>query len=150
MRKWHKIFSKGPVTIESEAAMVALGESLAAELEAGDVLGLVGDLGAGKTHLIRGILRGLGDPGSTSSPTFSLVHEHPGGRLPAAHFDLYRMKTPDEALGIGWDEYLQSGSVLLVEWADRFDGALMPEDTLWLVLQHGDREGTRSVELAGG
>ena len=149
MKKWHKIFSEGPLTITSEQDMIALGEAMAAELEAGDVLGFVGDLGAGKTHLIQGILRGLGDPESTSSPTFSLVHEHPGGRLPAAHFDLYRMKSAEEALGIGWDEYLQSSSVLLVEWADRFDGALMPEDTLWLLLRHGGSEGTRSVAFHG-
>ncbi len=147
MKKWHKIFKDGACRIESEAAMVALGEALADELEAGDVLGFVGELGAGKTHLIEGILRGLGDPNSSGSPTFALVHEHPGGRMPAAHFDLYRMKSADEALGIGWDEYLQSGSVLLVEWADRFDGALMPEDTHWFVLRHGAQEGTRSVEL---
>ncbi len=150
MKKWHKIFKNAPLSIDCEAAMVALGEALADELEAGDVLGLVGDLGAGKTHLVRGILRGLGAPENSSSPTFALVHEHPGGRLAAAHFDLYRMKSAEEALGIGWDEYLESGSVLLVEWADKFDGALMPEDTLWLVLRHGAAAGERSVELVGG
>ncbi len=126
--------------------MMALGERLAAGLEAGDVVGFVGDLGAGKTHLIAGILRGLGEGAAVTSPTFSLVHEHMGGRLPVAHFDLYRMKDAQEAIGIGWDEYLQSGSVLLVEWADRFDGALMPEDTLWLVLRHVDAS-TRTVEV---
>ncbi len=145
MTKWHKIFKEGPLTVSSEAEMLALGEELAAGLEAGDVVGFVGDLGAGKTHLIAGMLRGLGEPDAVTSPTFSLVHEHGGGRLPVAHFDLYRMRDEQEAIGIGWDEYLQSGSVLLVEWADRFDGTLMPDDTQWLVLRHcGSSE--RSVE----
>ena len=126
--------------------MVALGREIAATLGGGEVIGLVGDLGAGKTHLVRGILEGLGAGNPAASPTFSLVHEHSDGRLPVAHFDFYRMKSADEALGMGWDEYLDSGSVLLVEWADRFDGALMPEDTRWLVLQHVSAT-ERSVEL---
>ncbi len=148
MAKWHKIFENGPVRVSSEAETLALGERLAAELEPGDVVGLVGELGAGKTHLVAGMLRGLGAHAPATSPTFSLVHEHSGGRLPAAHFDFYRMKSPEDALGIGWDEYLASGSVLLVEWADRFDGALMPADALWLVLRHAG-EAVREVSLAG-
>ena len=116
--------------------MVALGRRIGAELQGGEVLGFVGDLGAGKTHLIQGILEGLGASDPAASPTFSLVHEHVDGRCPAAHFDFYRMKTPDEAFGMGWDEYLAGGSILLVEWADRFDGSLMPPDTRWFALRH--------------
>lgn len=142
----HKIFKNGAVKVSSEAEMVSLGRELAGCLQGGEVLGLVGDLGAGKTHLVRGILEGLGAGDPAASPTFSLVHEHNDGRLPAAHFDFYRMKSVDEALGMGWDEYLAGGAVLLVEWADRFDGALMPEDTRWLVLQHVCAT-ERSVEL---
>lgn len=142
----HKIFNGGEVLVSSAGEMVALGREIAATLVGGEVLGLVGDLGAGKTHLVRGILEGLGAGNPAASPTFSLVHEHSDGRLPVAHFDFYRMKSADEALGMGWDEYLDSGSVLLVEWADRFDGALMPEDTRWLVLQHVSAT-ERSVEL---
>lgn len=131
-----KIFKDGAILVQSEADMLELGRSIAASLQGGEVLGLVGDLGAGKTHLVQGILAGLGASDPAASPTFSLVHEHTDGRLPAAHFDFYRMKSEDEALGMGWDEYLSSGRVLLVEWADRFDGALMPDSTLWLVLRH--------------
>ena len=144
----HKIFKNSPVLVRSVAEMVALGREIGAALRGGEVLGLVGDLGAGKTHLTRGVLEALGAGNPAASPTFSLVHEHTDGRVPAAHFDFYRMKSPDEALGMGWDEYLASGSVLLVEWADRFDGALMPPDTHWLVLRHVDAS-TRSVTLAG-
>ena len=127
--------------------MVMLGRRIAECLQGGEVLGLVGDLGAGKTHLVRGILEGLGAGDPAASPTFSLVHEHNDGRVPAAHFDFYRMKSTDEALGMGWDEYLAGGAVLLVEWADRFDGALMPADTRWLVLRHVSAT-ERSVSLA--
>ena len=143
----HKIFKDGAISVKSESEMVALGREIAEVLCGGEVLGLVGDLGAGKTHLVRGILEGLGAGNPAASPTFSLVHEHNDGRVPVAHFDFYRMKSADEALGMGWDEYLNSGSVLLVEWADRFDGALMPEDTQWLVLRHVSAT-ERSVMLA--
>lgn len=143
----HKIFKNGEVQVRSEGEMVALGREIAAVLSGGEVLGLVGDLGAGKTHLVRGILEGLGASEPAASPTFSLVHEHNDGRVPVAHFDFYRMKSEDEALGMGWDEYLTGGSVLLVEWADRFDGSLMPEDTRWLVLRHVSAT-ERSVSLA--
>ncbi|MBQ3218547.1 MAG: tRNA (adenosine(37)-N6)-threonylcarbamoyltransferase complex ATPase subunit type 1 TsaE [Akkermansia sp.] len=146
MQFMHKIFENGPVLVNSEGEMVSLGQKIAAALRGGEVLGLVGDLGAGKTHLVRGILEGLGAGDPAASPTFSLVHEHNDGRLPAAHFDFYRMKSADEALGMGWDEYLAGGAVLLVEWADRFDGALMPEDTLWLLLRH-ESPAQRSVKL---
>ena len=146
MKNLQKIFKNSSIEVTSEAEMVALGRSLAAELEAGQVFGLVGDLGAGKTHLVQGILEGLGAGNPAASPTFSLVHEHDDGALPVAHFDFYRMKSPQEAIGIGWDEYLTSGRILLVEWADRFDGELMPADTRWLVLRHSG-ENTRTVTL---
>lgn len=148
MKNLQKIFKNSSIEVTSEAEMVALGRSLAAELEAGQVFGLVGDLGAGKTHLVQGILEGLGAGNPAASPTFSLVHEHDDGALPVAHFDFYRMKSPQEAIGIGWDEYLTSGRILLVEWADRFDGELMPAETRWLVLRHTG-ENTRTVTLVG-
>ena len=147
MKKWQKIFKGGEILIKSAEEMRGLGREIAAGLEGGEVVGLVGDLGAGKTHLVQGILQGLGASNPAASPTFSLVHEHADGRVPVAHFDFYRMKSPEEAWGMGWDEYLESGSVLLVEWADRFDGSLMPEDTQWLVLTHAG-ENARRVRLS--
>lgn len=124
--------------------MRELGRRLAVCLEPGDALGLVGDLGAGKTRLVQGILEGLGASQPALSPTFSLVHEHTDARIPTAHFDFYRMSSPDEALGLGWDEYLESGRILLVEWADKFDGALMPTHTIWMNITRED-ENTRVV-----
>lgn len=147
MKNWQKIFKDGEILVKSAEEMRALGQEMAGGLEGGEVVGLVGDLGAGKTHLVQGILQGLGASDPAASPTFSLVHEHADGRVPVAHFDFYRMKAPEEAWGMGWDEYLESGSVLLVEWADRFDGSLMPEDTLWLVLTHAG-ESARCVRLS--
>ena len=148
MRNIEKFFLSGEVTIHSADEMRLIGAQLADCLEPADVLGLVGDLGAGKTHLIQGILQGLGASDVGASPTFALVHEHGDGRIPVAHFDFYRMNTPAEAQGMGWDEYLCSDFALLVEWADRFDGELMPEDTRWLRLKHTG-EGTRNLMLAG-
>ncbi len=115
-----------------------LGVRLAEYLESYDVIGLVGELGAGKTHLVQGILRGLGSSEHALSPTFSLVHEYEGIELSLAHFDFYRMQHPSEALSLGWQDYLHSSRVLIVEWADKFDGSLMPRDTLWIVIKYND------------
>lgn len=136
MKKMQKIFISGGLEVHSEQEMMALGRRMAAALDGGEILGLVGNLGAGKTHLVQGILEGLGVEERGASPTFELVHEHREGRLPVAHFDFYRLQAPEEALHMGWDEYLSGGAVLLVEWADRFDGMLMPPDTQWIVLEY--------------
>ncbi|MCD8064390.1 MAG: tRNA (adenosine(37)-N6)-threonylcarbamoyltransferase complex ATPase subunit type 1 TsaE [Akkermansia sp.] len=112
----------------------------------GEVLGVVGELGAGKTHLTQGIMEGLGSSDAAASPTFSLVHEHADGRLRACHFDFYRLKDESELLGIGWDEYLDGDAVLIVEWANLFPDAL-PEGTSWLLLEH-EGECLRRVSLA--
>ena len=148
MKNLHKFFQNAPLSVDSEEEMRALGRRLAELLEPGDALGLVGDLGAGKTRLAQGLLEGLGASQPGLSPTFSLVHEHADARIPTAHFDFYRMSAPEEALGLGWDDYLCSGSVLLVEWADRFEGALMPRETIWLCIERTG-ESTRRLRLSG-
>lgn len=117
--------------VRNEAEMEALGEELAAGMAAGGVLALVGGLGAGKTRLVKGLARAIGHPGEVTSPTFSLVHEYRGGRLPVFHFDLYRLKSAEELLGIGWDEFLEEGGIVVAEWADLFP-ELLPPETCWL------------------
>lgn len=102
MSEWYKIFKNGPVLTHSPEEMRELGRQIGKILMPGEVLGVVGELGAGKTHLTQGIMEGLGSSDAAASPTFSLVHEHADGRLRACHFDFYRLKDESELLGIGW------------------------------------------------
>ena len=115
-------------------ATVAAGVAMAADLCPGDVIALTGGLGAGKTHLSKGIVHGLGSTAEVTSPTFSLVHEFRDGRLPVFHFDFYRMRSETEVLAIGWDDFLDSGGVCIVEWADLFP-ALLPAHSHWYALE---------------
>ena len=130
------------IILPDAEATVAAGREFAAALRAGDVLGLCGDLGAGKTHFVKGLCSGLGAAAEVTSPTFTLIHEYRGGRLPLFHFDLYRLEAEDDLLRIGFDEYLDAGGVLALEWADKFP-ALLPPNTRWLRFIHradGGRE----------
>ncbi len=127
-------------TLASIEDTLAFGRQLAAELEEGAVVALVGDLGAGKTHLVKGVVEGLGSAAEVTSPTFTLVHEYRDGRLPVYHFDFYRIDDPNELLGIGWDEYLDGGGVVLVEWADKFPD-LLPGETQWWSLRVSSEQG---------
>ncbi len=106
------------------------GHALAAELTTGTVVALVGGLGAGKTHAVKGIVAGLGSSAEVNSPTFTLVHEYSDGRIPAFHFDFYRLEDPREVLQIGWDDYLDANGLVLVEWADKFPD-LIPIHARW-------------------
>ena len=124
-------------------ATIALGREFAAKLAPGDVLALCGDLGAGKTHFVKGLAAGLGATTEATSPTFTLIHEYRDSRLPLFHFDLYRLETEDELLRIGFDDYLDAGGVLAIEWADKFP-ALMPPHTRWLRFSHRD-DGAREL-----
>jgi tRNA threonylcarbamoyladenosine biosynthesis protein TsaE len=125
-------------------ATLAWGHALAAELRPGDVIALCGPLGAGKTHVTKGLLHGLGSAAEVTSPTFTLVHEYRDGRLPVFHFDLYRMERAEEVLAIGWDDYLDEPGVVIVEWADLFP-ELLPEHTRWYRLAMAE-DGGRVIE----
>lgn len=133
------------ITTRSPEETFELGRDLAASLKKGDVLALTGDLGAGKTHLVKGIAAGLGIAQEATSPTFTLIHEYAGGRLRLFHIDLYRLETADEALGIGLDEYLGGNGVTIIEWADKFP-ELLPADTRWVRIRalEGD---LREIEI---
>jgi tRNA threonylcarbamoyladenosine biosynthesis protein TsaE len=99
----------------------ALSEQWGREARAGWVIGLSGELGAGKTQLVKGLARGLGCPGRVHSPTFALVNTYAGGRLPLVHLDLYRLETVQQIVGAGLEEYLQDPSgVTVIEWAERW------------------------------
>ena len=102
----------------------ALGQALAQRLRPGDVLAYYGDLGAGKTAFTRGVAAGLGIPDRVTSPTFTIVNEYEGGRLPLFHFDMYRLGSADELFDIGWEDYLSRGGVCAVEWSENVEEAL--------------------------
>jgi len=123
---------------------LAWGKALAAKLKPGDALAFVGTLGAGKTHAVKGVVAGLGADADVSSPTFTLVHEYEGGTLPIFHFDFYRLDSSGEVIGIGWDDYLDAGGVVVVEWADRFPD-LFPPHTQWYQFTIQE-DGARKVE----
>ena len=123
-------------TISREPAdTLAFARRVAADLKRGDVLALRGDLGAGKTQFVKGLAAGLGYTGEVTSPTFTLIHEYLGGRLPLYHFDFYRLETEEEAVRIGLDEYLESDGVCVIEWADKFP-VLLVRQTRWFDFEY--------------
>ena len=135
---------------KNAAETVALGGRLVKEAVPGAVWALAGDLGAGKTHFVKGLAEGLGVAAAATSPTFTLVHEYTGGRLPLYHFDFYRLESSGEALELGLDEYFEGDGLTVIEWADKFP-ALLPARTVWFYFQlsaDGDERIIRR-EIAG-
>ena len=133
-------------SLNSPDETLAWGRALAQSVRAGDVIALTGNLGAGKTQAVRGIVEGLGAGAGVSSPTFALVHEYGGGRLAAFHFDFYRMDSAREVMDIGWDDYLDAGGVVIVEWADKFP-QIIPPHARWFRFTHEDETSRRVEEL---
>ena len=121
-------------TSNSVAETIAFARQWAQSLGPNDVVALAGDLGAGKTHFVKGLLEGLESADVVTSPTFTLMHEYRGGRRPVFHFDFYRLNQLAEIAEIGFDDYLDEGGVAVIEWADRFPQAL-PERTRWLRIE---------------
>jgi tRNA threonylcarbamoyladenosine biosynthesis protein TsaE len=103
----------------SPAETQALGEEWGRQAQRRLVIGLCGDLGAGKTQLVKGLARGLGITTRVHSPTFALVNVYPGGRLPLFHLDLYRLETPAQIVAAGLEEYLDPAGVAVIEWAEK-------------------------------
>ena len=110
----------------SPAETETLGESWGRAAERGLVIGLSGDLGAGKTQLVKGLARGLGITSRVHSPTFTLVNEYTGGRLKLFHLDLYRLETREQIITAGLEEYLQPDGVAVIEWSERWFGNEQP------------------------
>jgi tRNA threonylcarbamoyladenosine biosynthesis protein TsaE len=124
------------ITTHSEAETSEAGRRLAATLTPGSVVLLVGDLGAGKTALVRGLAEGLGvPPEEVSSPTFTLMQEYRGGRVPLIHVDLYRLDDPREIDELGLEE-LGLDSVLAIEWAEKLPRSIA--DAIEVRIEHGD------------
>ena len=132
---------------DSEAATEALAAEFAASLTAGDVVLLSGTLGAGKTAFVRGLARGLGaDADDVSSPTFAIVHEYRGGRLPLFHVDLYRL-TPGDTGDLGLEEMGVADGVLAIEWPERFASAFQRATVIHLETVDGAEETVRRITI---
>ncbi len=123
-------------TSHSVAETIAHARAWAAALQPSDVVALVGDLGAGKTHFVKGLVAGCGSDAAVTSPTFTILHEYRGGRLPIFHFDFYRLEDRAAAERIGFEDCLEEGGVAVIEWADRFP-ELLPARTHWVRLVAG-------------
>ena len=132
---------------KSAAETEALGEKLARKLRGGEVIAFTGDLGAGKTAFTRGLARGLGIADRVTSPTFTIVNEYEGGRLPLFHFDMYRLSCSDELYDIGWEDYLARGGVCAVEWSEIVEDAL-EADAIRVDIKN-DGDDCRSVAITG-
>lgn len=132
----------------SEEETEALGRRLGEKLMPGSLVAYTGDLGAGKTAFTRGLARGLGVTERVTSPTFNIVNEYEGGRLPLFHFDLYRLGGEEELFDIGWEDYLTRGGVCAVEWSENAEGAL-EEPCIRVEIRRGDREDQRMIEIKG-
>lgn len=105
----------------------AVGEKLAQTLHGGEIIAFSGGLGAGKTAFTRGLARGLGITMRVTSPTYTIVNEYLGGRLPLFHFDMYRLHDSDDLFEIGWEDYLARGGICAVEWSENAQDAMTNE-----------------------
>ncbi len=118
-------------TSNSAAETESLGRDFARKIDKGDVVALRGDLGSGKTQFVKGVVAGLGSGNEVTSPTFTLIHEYSGGRLPIYHFDFFRIEDRQSAERLGLDEYFFGDGVCLIEWADKFP-ELIPPNAKWI------------------
>lgn len=126
------------IKIDSQEAMMHLGQALGKALRPGDIIGLQGDLGAGKTTLTKAIAMGMGISDYITSPTFTIVNEYEG-TLGLCHFDVYRLSDESEMEDIGYEEYFYGKRACVVEWANLIPN-IMPEEALWLMLRLGTED----------
>ena len=116
----------------SPAETEAIGRQFAVkDVGVGSILALKGELGSGKTLFTKGLVAGLGSEATVTSPTFTIVHEYPGGRLPVYHFDFFRLESRQSVARLGLDDYLFADGVSVIEWADRFP-EFIPEQARWV------------------
>ena len=118
----------------SPAETEAIGRQVAENIGVGSVLALKGELGSGKTLFVKGVVAGLGSSADVTSPTFTIVHEYRGGRLPVYHFDLFRIENPQALARLGLDDYFFGDGISVIEWADRFP-EFVPEQARWIFFE---------------
>ncbi len=134
-------------TTNSPAQTEALGSALGRLLPAGTILAYRGDLGAGKTAFTRGLAKGLGCNELVTSPTYTIVNEYLGGRLPLFHFDMYRLRSSDDLWDIGWEDYLDRRGICAVEWSENVEDAM--EGAITVTIEKLGEE-TRRISIEGG
>ena len=124
----------------------AIGQLLATRLQPGTIIAFEGDLGAGKTAFTRGLARGLGATDRVTSPTYTIVNEYLGGKMPLFHFDMYRLEYSDDLFDIGWEDYLERGGICAVEWSENVSDAM--EGALTVRIEKTG-ETSRTITLEG-
>ena len=135
------------IETKSPAQTEGVGQRLAQFLRPGTVIAYRGDLGAGKTAFTRGLARGLGCRELVTSPTYTIVNEYLGGRLPLFHFDMYRLRSSDDLWDIGWEDYLDRGGVCAVEWSENVADAM--EGAIFITIEKTGEE-SRRITIEGG
>ena len=126
-------------TSRSVEETITFARKCAETLQPNDIIALCGDLGAGKTHFVKGLAAGCGSDEVATSPTFTLLHEYRGGRMPIFHFDFYRIVQRAEIEQLGFDEMLNEGGVAVIEWADRFP-ELLPPRARWIRISANSKD----------
>jgi len=121
-------------------------ENFASNLKAGQVVALYGGLGAGKTAFVRGLCRGIGYDGEVTSPTFAIIHEYTGGRLPIFHFDMYRIEGYLDLESTAFFEYLEKNGVTVIEWSENIENVL-PDGTIKIRISNGEFENERLINI---
>jgi len=129
----------------SPAETEAIGRRFAKDVDAGSVLALKGELGSGKTQFVKGLVAALGSGATITSPTFTIVHEYPGGRLPVYHFDFFRLEDRQSIARLGLDDYFFGDGISVIEWADRFP-EFIPEQACWISFEINS-ENTRTLNF---
>jgi tRNA threonylcarbamoyladenosine biosynthesis protein TsaE len=135
--------------VDSLEKTLALGKKIGELANSGDIICLIGDLGTGKTHITKGIAQGLGIYENITSPTFTIVNEY-SGRLKLNHFDVYRVNDPDEIEAIGFDEYIFSDSISIIEWANYIE-ELIPKEHIRIIINKLPAQGEnyRKISIQG-
>jgi tRNA threonylcarbamoyladenosine biosynthesis protein TsaE len=130
----------------SPAETEAIGRQFAVKHpDVGSILALKGELGSGKTQFVKGLVAGLGSDTTVTSPTFTIVHEYRGGRLPVYHFDFFRLENRESVARLGVDDYFFGDGISVIEWADRFP-EFIPEQARWILFEIKS-ENTRAIIL---
>ena len=134
--------------VRNEEETKNLGLQFAEHLKPGFVIGLIGDLGAGKTTFTKALAKGLGVEGVVTSPTFNIIKEYYDGRLPLYHLDVYRLKSLDEMENLGYEEYFYGEGITVIEWADKVM-ELLPEDAIIVDFTNTENEAERLIKIKG-